>query len=100
MKDERAIEILDDHICDTDYCYNDCQCCEFKIALDIGKEAIRKNIPKQILKRIRYNSEGITWEEVECPNCKTFVKYTDELKDAKYCLKCGQAWKWDKENKE
>lgn len=98
MKDERAVEILDGTICNTDYCYNDCQCCEVKEALDIAKRAIRKNIPKAITIRIRVNGDGIIRDEAECPSCKAYFKYMEELK-GKYCPNCGQALKW-KENKE
>lgn len=97
MKNERAIEILDGSVCNSEHCFNDCQCCEVKEALDIGKAAIKKNIPQDVY--YLTDCTGKYYEdEAECPSCGQYFEEYEEGWEANCCIKCGQALKWKGED--
>lgn len=98
MKNEKAIEILDGSICrNSNYCNNDCQCCDVKEALDIGKAAIKKNIPQDVNYLPCWTGE-VRYDEAECPSCGQNFEEYEEGWMANYCIACGQALKWKGED--
>ena len=81
---EEAIDIFEDNHTVL-YTHGDYTEDEENKALAIAIEALRKQIPMQVI-------EIVKDEFARCPKCKVYIRKYD------YCPECGQALKWKGES--
>lgn len=102
MTQEKAIKILtedrDLYLTD-DFCESvegDTPDGKLIIALNMGIDALNRNIPREVL----YSSDGyydgsLVFDMASCPNCDHDFEQGDETWESKFCPNCGQALKWE-----
>lgn len=64
-------------------------------ALDVAKDTLRKEIPKQVeLVGDGYADGQIVYDWGKCPNCGWEFEDGDKDWEEPYCCHCGQKLKW------
>lgn len=102
MKQEKAIKILkedrDLYLTD-DFCESvegDTPDGQLIIALNMGIDAIQRNIPSEVLYSADDYYDGkMVFDMASCPNCGHDFEQGDETWESKFCPNCGQALKWE-----
>jgi hypothetical protein len=98
MEIEQAINICQkqaecletDCMAECEGCPNDTNPDDLEDALQLSISALEKQVPKELYEHMR--DDGITVYQYECSECKAHV-----IPNEKYCARCGQALKWEKE---
>lgn len=102
MKQEKAIKILTsdrDFYLTDDFCESDegdTPDGQLIIALNMGIDALYRNIPRIVLySGDGYSDEEMVFDMASCPNCGCDFEIGDETWESKFCPNCGQALKWE-----
>ena len=67
-------------------------------ALDMAIQAIEKQTPKMVNYTAHGYADGsLVYDMAECPNCGMYYEESDQFWESKFCLDCGQALEWEKE---
>lgn len=68
-------------------------------ALDMGIEAIKKQIPKKPELKAISGFDHAVASQLCCPSCwKSVINYWNRTINPPYCMICGQALDWSDEN--
>ncbi len=84
MDYEEALKEIEKQIADAGYVYDD--------FLDICKEALEKQMPKQV-KKVRHETILGYAVTVHCPFCGGSVWQNAD--ESNYCFRCGQKLDWE-----